>query len=46
MEVAANLALIIGSDGGLGAALLAVLAGLSPADTGCLVDCQGEKLPF
>ena len=26
--------------------LLAVLAGLSPADTGCLVDYQGQKLPF
>ena len=26
--------------------LLAVLAGLSPADTGCLVDYQGHKLPF
>ena len=26
--------------------LLAVLAGLSPADTGCLIDYQGQKLPF
>ena len=26
--------------------LLSVLAGLSPADTGCLVDYQGQKLPF
>ena len=26
--------------------LLAVLAGLSPADTGCLVDYHGQKLPF
>jgi NAD(P)-dependent dehydrogenase (short-subunit alcohol dehydrogenase family) len=26
--------------------LLAVLAGLSPADTGSLVDYQGQKLPF
>ena len=26
--------------------LLAVLAGLSPLDTGCLVDYQGQKLPF
>lgn len=26
--------------------LLAVLAGLKPADTGCLIDYQGQKLPF
>ena len=26
--------------------LLAVLAGMSPADTGCLVDYRGQKLPF
>ena len=26
--------------------LLAVLAGLNPTDTGCLVDYQGQKLPF
>ena len=26
--------------------LLAVLAGLNPADTGCLVDYKGQKLPF
>ena len=26
--------------------LLAVLAGLNPADTGCLIDYQGQKLPF
>ena len=26
--------------------LLAVLAGLSPTDTGCLVDYQSQKLPF
>ena len=26
--------------------LLAVLAGLSPLDSGCLVDYQGQKLPF
>ena len=26
--------------------LLAVLAGMSPADTGCLVDYHGQKLPF
>ena len=26
--------------------LLAVLAGLQPTDTGCLVDYQGQKLPF
>ena len=26
--------------------LMAVLAGLEPADTGCLVDYQGHKLPF
>jgi NAD(P)-dependent dehydrogenase (short-subunit alcohol dehydrogenase family) len=26
--------------------LLAVLAGLNPADTGCLMDCKGQKLPF
>ena len=28
------------------AELLAVLAGLIPSDTGCLVDYQGQKLPF
>ena len=26
--------------------LLGVLAGLNPADTGCLIDYQGQKLPF
>ena len=26
--------------------LLAVLTGLSPTDTGCLIDYQGQKLPF
>ncbi len=26
--------------------LLAVLAGLKPVDTGCLIDYQGQKLPF
>jgi len=26
--------------------LLGVLAGLNPADTGCLIDYQGRKLPF
>ena len=26
--------------------LMAVLAGLKPADTGCLIDYQGQKLPF
>jgi len=26
--------------------LLAVLAGLTPPDTGCLIDYQGQKLPF
>ncbi len=26
--------------------LLAVLTGLKPADTGCLIDYQGQKLPF
>ena len=26
--------------------LLDVLAGLNPADTGCLIDYQGQKLPF
>jgi len=26
--------------------LLAVLAGLNPADTGCLIDYQGQKIPF
>ncbi len=26
--------------------LLAVLAGLKPADSGCLIDYQGQKLPF
>lgn len=26
--------------------LLAVLAGLNPADSGCLIDYQGQKLPF
>ena len=31
---------------GAAADLLAVLAGLSPPDTGCLVDYQGQKLPF